>query len=63
MLTRLVGAEQQGFIPGGDIAGNLLLMKEIIAHYDEGDTEGAMIMMNFTKAYDRVDNDTVMETR
>ena len=62
MLTRLVGAEQQGFIPGGDIAGNLLLVKEIIAHCDEEDMEGAMIMMDFMKAYDRVDRDTVMET-
>ena len=60
--TRLVGAKQQGFIPGGDIAGNLLLVKEIIAHCDEEDMEGAMIMMDFMKAYDRVDRDTVMET-
>jgi hypothetical protein len=62
VMTRLIGSEQQGFIPGGDIAGNLLLMKEIIAHCDEEEIEGAMIMMDFMKAYDRVDRETVMET-
>jgi exonuclease III len=62
VLTRLIGAEQQGFIPGGDIAGNLLLVKEIIAYCDEEGMEGAMIMMDFMKAYDRVDRDTMMKT-
>ena len=62
VLTRLIGAEQQGFIPGGDIAGNLLLVKEIIAHCDDEDMEGVMIMMDFMKAYDRVDRETVYET-
>ncbi len=62
VLTRLIGAEQQGFIPGGEIAGNLLLVKEIIAYCDDESVEGAMIMMDFMKAYDRVDRETVMET-
>ncbi len=43
VLTRLIGAEQQGFIPGGDIAGNLLLMKEIIEHCDEMEIELSLI--------------------
>ena len=30
VLKEVVGNEQQGFIPDGDIAGNLLLVKEII---------------------------------
>jgi hypothetical protein len=62
VLTKLIGSEQQGFIPGGDIAGNLLLVKEIIAHCDEEDMEGILIMMDFMKAYDRVDRETMMET-
>ena len=61
VLTKLIGAEQQGFIPGGDIAGNLLLVKEIIAYCDEEDMEGILIMMDFMKAYDRVNRETMME--
>ena len=61
MLTKLVGAEQQGFIPGGDIAGNLLLVKEVIAYCDEEDMEGILIMIDFMEAYDRVDRGTMME--
>jgi hypothetical protein len=62
VLTKLIGAEQQGFIPGGDIAGNLILVKEIIAYCDDEELEGSMIMMDFMKAYDRVDRETMMKT-
>ena len=62
VLKMVIGPEQQGFIDDGDIMGNLLLVKEIIEHCEEEDMEGMMIMMDFMKAYDRVDRETVMLT-
>ena len=62
VLKKVIGNEQQGFIPDGDIAGNLLLVKEIIAYCEEEEVEGFMIMMDFEKAYDRVDRGVMLET-
>ena len=43
-------------------AGNLLLVKEIIAYCEEEEVEGFMIMMDFEKAYDRLDRGVMLET-
>ena len=62
MLTQIIGTEQHGFIQGGDITGNLMLVKEIIEYCKEDNIEEYMIMMDFKKAYDRIDRDTMMKT-
>ena len=58
----MIGTDQQGFISGGIITGNLFLVKEIMEYCEEEELEGAIIMMDFMKAYDRVDRETMMET-
>ena len=45
----------------GDITGNLILVKEIIEYCNENDEEGAMILMDCKKAYDRVDREAVFK--
>ena len=62
MLSQTIGTEQQGFIKGGDITGNLMLAKEIIEYCEENNIEAYMIMMDFRKAYDRIDRSTMIET-
>ena len=62
MLSQIIGTEQQGFIKGGDITGNLMLAKEIIEYCEENNIEAYMIMMYFKKAYDRIDRSTMIET-
>ena len=49
LLPQAVGNEQQGFILGGDISGNLLLVKEIIEYCNEDKIEAHMILMDFKK--------------
>ena len=61
MLTDTIGTEQQGFIQVGDITGNLMLVKEIIKHCTETNTEAHAIMMDFKKAYDRIDRTTMIK--
>ena len=58
-LNEIIGTEQQGFIKGGDITGNLILVKEIIEYCNEENIEAYIIMMDFKKAYDRIDRETV----
>ena len=61
-LKQIIGTEQQGFIQGGDITGNLILVIEIMEYCKAEDIEAYMIMMNFKKAYDRIDRKTMEET-
>ena len=46
----------------GDIQGNLILVKEIIDYCNETGEEGALILMDFAKAFDRVDREVLMQT-
>ena len=62
MLNDIIRTEQQGFIQGGDITGNLMLVKEIIEYCEEHNIEAYIIMIDFMKAYDRIDKATIIET-
>jgi exonuclease III len=61
-MNAIVDVDQQGFIKGGDITGNLILVKEIIDYCNEEQKEGNMILMDFKKAYDRVDREAMFDT-
>ena len=61
-LTQVIGNEQQGFVQGGDISGNLILVKEIIQYCNDEQVEAYMILMDFMKAYDRVDREAMDQT-
>ena len=54
--------EQQGFIEGEDITGNLILVKDIIEYYNEEDLEAYIIMMNLRKVYNRIDREILEVT-
>ena len=62
MLKGVIGVEQQGFVKKGDIRGSLILIKEIIEYCNENNIEGNIIMMDFMKAYDRVDREIMIKT-
>ena len=61
VLNSVIANDQQGFIKDGVITGNLILVKEVIEYCNELNEEGAVVMMDFMKAYDRVDRDVMME--
>jgi hypothetical protein len=62
VLNSVIENDQQGFIKEGDITGNLILVKEIIQYCNEEEVAGAMILMDFKKAYDRVDRGLMIRT-
>jgi len=61
VLNTVIANDQQGFIKDGVITGNLILVKEVIEYCNELNEEGAVVMMDFMKAYDRVDRDVMMK--
>ena len=62
VLNSVIDNDQQGFIKGGNISGNLLQVKAMIEYCNEEDIDGAMIFMDFKKAYDRIDRDMMFRT-
>jgi hypothetical protein len=62
VLNSVIQNDQQGFIQEGDITGNLILVKEIIQYCNEEGIEGSLILMDFKKAYDRVDRGLMIKT-
>jgi hypothetical protein len=62
VLQIIIGVDQQGFVKDGDITGNLILVKEIMEYCNEEDMEGSLILMDFMKAYDKVDREAMMAT-
>ena len=60
-MKMVIHEDQQGLIEGGDISGNLILVKEIIEYYNKNDIERCIILMDFKKAYDRVDREAMMK--
>jgi hypothetical protein len=63
VLKSIIKNDQQGFIEDGEITGNLMLVKAMIDYCnDEDDAEAAIILMDFMKAYDRVDRTAMMKT-
>ena len=58
-LNQIIGTEQKGFIEGGDITGNLILVKEVIELCKEKDVEAYIMLMDFMKAYHRIDWETI----
>ena len=63
VMNHIIGAEQNGFVPGRFIGENNMLMHEIIQHLEEQDDKGiktkggALLFLDFEKAFDRVDHD------
>jgi hypothetical protein len=55
VLPYLINPNQTGFVRGRDIRENILLVKEIIRHAAEESLPGILILCDFEKAYDRID--------
>ena len=51
--VQFVSAQQNGFVPGGFIVENILLMQLLQAFAEEEDIEAVFIFLDFEKAFDR----------
>ena len=53
-VLQFVSAEQNGFVPGGFIAENIMLLKSLQAYVESEDEEALFIFQDMEKAFDRV---------
>lgn len=61
VMDSIIANDQQGFIKNREITGNLILVKEIIEYCNRSGENGAIILMDFQKAYDRVNRETMIK--
>jgi hypothetical protein len=61
VMKEIIENDQQDFIKDREITGNLILVKEVIEYCNKSGEEGAIILMDFQKAYDRVNRETMMK--
>ena len=52
-VVQFVSAPQNGFVPGGFIVENILLLQMLQAYAEEEDIEALFIFLDFEKAFDR----------
>ena len=52
-VLQFVSPQQNGFVPGGFIAENIMLLKLLQAHIENMDEEAMFIFLDMEKAFDR----------
>jgi hypothetical protein len=61
VLDSLIDGTQTAFVPGRDIADNVLLHLEEIDYLQEQRLPGCILFLDFEKAYDRLDRDWLFQ--
>src|SRR5512147_2150277 len=56
-MCSIIDSTQTAFVPGRDIADNVLLHLEEVDYVQESGEEGCVVFLDFEKAYDRLDRD------
>ena len=60
-VKQFVSREQNGFVPGGFLPENVMLLKLIQAYLEDKDEDGMMIFLDMEKAFDRSDWDYMID--
>ena len=54
VIGRLIHTDQSGYIKGRNICTNIRLIQDVIDYFESGEDEGAIIFLDFQKAFDTV---------
>ena len=57
VIPKLVHTDQSGYIKGRTISTNIRLIQDVIDFFEENETEGAIVFLDFKKAFDTVSHD------
>ena len=59
-IGKLVHTDQSGYIKGRNICFNIRLIQDVIDYFENGEEEGAIIFLDFQKAFDTVSHEFLM---
>ena len=57
VIPKLINSDQSGYIKGRTISTNIRLIQDVIDFFEENETEGAIVFLDFKKAFDTVNHD------
>ena len=57
VIPQLVHTDQSGYIKGRTISTNIRLIQDVIDFFEENEAEGAIVFLDFKKAFDTVSHD------
>ena len=57
VIHKIILKDQNGYIKGRNIGYNIRLIQDVIEYFEEGNIEGAIIFLDFHKAFDTVNHD------
>ena len=61
VINKLINTDQAGYIKGRNISSNIRLIQDVIDYFEDGNLEGAIVFLDFQKAFDTV-NHRFLET-
>ena len=56
VITQIIHTDQNGYIKGRNIAYNIRLIQDVINYLEEDNIEGAVVFLDFQKAFDTVNH-------
>lgn len=56
VLNKLINADQTGYLKGRNIGQNIRLIQDVIDYCENNETEGAIVFLDFQKAFDTVNH-------
>ena len=62
VITQIINTDQNGYIKGRNIAYNIRLIQDVINYFEEDNIEGAVVFLDFQKAFDTVNHNFLHAT-
>ena len=56
VIHKIIHTDQNGYIKGRNIAYNIRLIQDVIDKFENDNTEGAIVFLDFHKAFDTVNH-------
>ena len=56
VIKQIIHTDQNGYIKGRNIAYNIRLIQDVINHFEQDNIEGAVVFLDFQKAFDTVNH-------
>ena len=62
VIKELIHTDQNGYIKGRNIAYNIRLIQDVINHFEADNIEGAVVFLDFQKAFDTINHNFLCAT-
>ena len=61
VISKIISTDQNGYVKGRNIAYNIRLIQDVIDYFENENIEGAILFLDFQKAFDTVNHDFLIQ--